>query len=413
MKPSPAHLVASVLDPRANDGASPVRLGLPRDLLETGQMPLLRQYLSEPQARHLEDAIVTVLAIGSSLLLQSVELRFIGQTDLATTHLWTDEARNTLQAGLPIISYFHELDLAKASGPGRRALTSVQAELRDAIAMTVTRLDWGWDSPTGQAAFAQYAALDARLETMLAPAAALFNINASHRRAHVAPISEYCRKHGPGLLAQHYGRDPAELKSIYGKEISGRGADWVIGDEAEMVRGLVHLTGALAARRSGESSRADTLARQARRQENEEEQGGGAPPRLHAAVRKNLVLEKWRGVVDLPFLVKANLRFGLEAAEVFSSRQYLIPLLRAASAAGVLALRKRPVKVDNLVLAGGITALFENAPVRDRLDPQLARCSRLVSDLMRDAVAPTGDQDRDSDDNVILPRPGTPRFFEP
>lgn len=412
MKPSFAYLVASVLDPRANDGAAPVRLDLPRDLLDTGKMPLLRQYLSEPQACHLEDAIVTVLAIGSSLLLQSVELRFIGRTDLATTHLWTDEARSILEAGLPIISYLHELDLAKASGPGRRALTSAQAELRDAIAMSVTRLDWGWESPTGQAAFAQYAALDARLETMLTPAAALFNINASHRRAHSAPVSEYCRKHGPGLLAHHYGRDPAELKSIYGQEIARRGADWVIGDETEMVQGLVHLSGALAARRSGESSRADTLARQARRQENNEEEAGGAPPRLHAAVRKNLVLEKWRGVVDLPFLVKVNLRFGLEVAEIFSSRQYLIPLLRAASAAGMLALRKRPVKVDNLILAGGITALFENAPVRDRLDPELAHCSRLVGDLMREATAPAGDQDRDSDDNLILPRAGLPRFFE-
>lgn len=86
-----AYLVASVMSEQA--GRPDVVLDVPPDLLKKQRMPVLRRYLSETQAQDVEDRVMTCLAMGSSLLVKRVTLKFIRPSELSTTHLTTSAAR--------------------------------------------------------------------------------------------------------------------------------------------------------------------------------------------------------------------------------------------------------------------------------------------------------------------------------
>ncbi|OAM77887.1 hypothetical protein [Devosia elaeis] len=404
-----AYLVASVMSEQA--GRPDVVLDVPPDLLEKQRMPVLRRYLSETQAQDVEDRVMTCLAMGSSLLVKRVALKFIRPSELSTTHLTTSAARVDFAQNRPIVSVQYRPRLGKSGRSGRPDRTSAKGQLIGAIAMTVARLDMAWSMAPEQFEQDAFLAIERRLEGVLGTVASLFNINASHYRASATPIADYCRNQGPALLAAHYRREISDLNRLYAAEVGRRGLEWAMGDEWRMLQGLVHLSSALETQRTGETSRTDSLSRFARRNGTTIEKLEGTPPRMHKSVRDNLVLESWRNIVNPSLLLKASMRFGLEAVEIFPSRQYLLPLLRAAAAAGQLALRKQTVTIDTLLLAGGITALFENAPVRDRLDDDLERMSSYVRTVFLsglDGRAPFANAS-----NVLHPSPGEPALFEP
>ena len=409
MNPWSAQLVASIMnsDP---DTATDVILNVPDDLLQTRCMPALRRYVPELQAQDIEEGVMTCLATGSSLLVKTVALKFVDAADLATVHLPTSAALQRLAEGRPIISIYYEPGLTKASRAGRPDRSNTRQQLVEAIAMTVTRLDLIWNAQEARTEQDALMAANRDMEALLGSVASLFNINTSHYRTSNAPVADYCRTHGPGLLATHYGLSTQELRELYFNEVARRGLAWVLKDEQEMLAGLIQLAGALETQRSGKTSRSDSLSRYARRNASTSE-AGGAPPRMHKSVRENLVLEKWRQVVNPTFLLKASLRFGIEVAEIFPSRQFLLPLLRAAAATGKLALRKQDVDIHNLLLAGGIFALFENAPVRDRLDEDLGRMSSCVRELLQSELG--GPEQALTGSSVIRARSGPPSLFEP
>lgn len=409
MNPWSAQLVASIKNPDPGI-ATDVILNVPDDLLQTQRMPALRRYVPELQAQDIEEGIMTCLATGSSLLVKTVALKFVDLADLATVHLPTSAALQRFTDGWPIISIYYKPGLAKASRAGRPDRSNTRQQLVQAIAMTVTRLDLAWSTQEGRAEQEAIVAANRDMEGLLGSVASLFNINTSHYRTSNAPVADYCRTHGPGLLAAHYGLSTPELRELYFNEVARRGPAWVLEDEQEMLAGLIQLASALETQRSGETSRSDSLSRHARRNASTSE-AGGAPPRMHKSVRENLVLEKWRQVVNPTFLLKASLRFGLEVAEIFPSRQFLLPLLRAAAATGKLALRKQDVGIDNLLLAGGIVALFENAPVRDRLDEELGRMSCCVRELLQSELG--GPAQALDGSSIIRARSGRPSLFEP
>jgi hypothetical protein len=334
--------------------------------------------LSARQFAQLLLGLIALRTAWSSAATESLVLRLVDRNELGRTELSSDEALEELGNGGLTLAMLTNLDLSTRSGAGRAVLSPIQVSFRDALAMSVARIDvigrLGHDNDGDTK---MYEAARKSVASALRPLSGyIFNLNKSHDGDAAVLARARCEREGPALLAQAFGKNEQELDTLISaamaKKVHSVGFQKVLEQELGYTLALATWAQAYRVRREGERSRIDTIRRASARHgsvgQDLHDIEYGQAPRIHTSVRQNLMAQGHLDRLSPLQMVHLSLLFGLEPAhEVFLSRQYLLPILAAGAFVGRIAMRRQNTLIADPVTACGLTALIEMT------DPAFAR----------------------------------------